>query len=160
MIMAKQFTLGSNERLKSRKLIERLFKEGKTMMIPSIKIHYLINPSATPALRFGVTVGSRNFKKAVDRNRIKRLVRESYRLQKRPLQAKVEAAGLEVNLFFYLQAKKCRHTKKHLKRQLSSFKRSTRLSPASDENILTHIILAVPCFNKAISMDHFSMAGP
>jgi ribonuclease P protein component len=36
-------------------------------------------------LQVGVSVSKRNFKRAVDRNRIKRLLRETYRLQKREL---------------------------------------------------------------------------
>ena len=41
---------------------------------------------AEPVLQFGVTVSKKHFKKAVHRNRIKRLVREAYRTQKLPLQ--------------------------------------------------------------------------
>ena len=41
-------------------------------------------------LQLGVTVPSRNFKRAVDRNRIKRLLRESWRLQKHNLRSKQE----------------------------------------------------------------------
>ena len=54
---------------------------------------------ATP-LQFGVGVGARNFKKAVDRNRIKRLTRESYRLQKEILYRSLQEKGVQLAVFF------------------------------------------------------------
>jgi len=101
--MAKQFTLGKNERLKSRKLIEQLFSEGKSFVIHPFKIFYLLDTSGgekSPALQFGVGAGTKNFKKAVDRNRIKRITREAYRLQKLSLQKKVEVKRVVLNVFF------------------------------------------------------------
>ena len=53
-----------------------------------------------PPVLFGIGVSSKNFKKAVDRNRVKRLVRESYRLQKTELQKKLREKKLSLNLFF------------------------------------------------------------
>ena len=47
-----------------------------------IRISYKEVPGQATALQAGFSVSSRNFRKAVDRNRIKRLLRESYRKQK------------------------------------------------------------------------------
>ena len=57
------------------------------------------------ALKAGFAVSKRFFKKAVDRNRIKRLIREGYRLQKLPLQQAVENNGASMHLFFIYTGK-------------------------------------------------------
>ncbi|MBC7689506.1 MAG: ribonuclease P protein component [Aquabacterium sp.] len=80
-----RYTLGKNERLKSRKVIDLLFKEGKSFTVFPFRVLYTFEEGA-PGLKAGFTASSRNFKKAVDRNRIKRLSREAYRLQKNELQ--------------------------------------------------------------------------
>lgn len=76
-------TLGKEERLKSKKLIEKLYTEGNSVKAFPLRMMYLKTPhtSKYPA-QVGVSVPKRNFKLAVDRNRIKRLMRETYRLQK------------------------------------------------------------------------------
>ncbi len=76
-------TLGKEERLKSRKLIERLYEEKNSVKAFPLRMIFLQtkHTSDFPA-QVGVSVSKRNFKLAVDRNRIKRLMRESYRLQK------------------------------------------------------------------------------
>jgi hypothetical protein len=51
-------------------------------------------------LQAGFGAGSRHFKKAVDRNRIKRLSREAYRLQKKPLLQRLEEKRLSLAVFF------------------------------------------------------------
>ena len=78
-----KFTLGKQERLKSRKLIGRLYAEGNSVKAFPLRIMYLqtLHTSNFPA-QVGVSVAKRNFKKAPDRNRLKRLMRETYRLQK------------------------------------------------------------------------------
>jgi ribonuclease P protein component len=104
--VAKQFTLGKNERLKSRKGIEQLFNEGKKIIAGPYRVLYFIaTPVKEPSLLFGTGVSAKNFKKAVDRNRIKRLTKESYRLQKRLLQEKVKANSLQLNVFFIYTGK-------------------------------------------------------
>jgi ribonuclease P protein component len=103
--MAKKLTLGKNERLKSRKLTELLFSEGKKFSITTFRVHYLFNEPASPPLQFGVGVSNKNFKKAVDRNKIKRRVREAYRLQKIILHQKVKEKKGQLNLFFIYTGK-------------------------------------------------------
>jgi ribonuclease P protein component len=109
--MASQFTLGKNERLKSRKLIEQIFNEGKSFTIQPYKIYYLF-PGKTHNIQYSMFniqfttgVSSKNFKKAVDRNRIKRLTREAYRLQKKELQDVLKQKDLQVNIFFIYTGK-------------------------------------------------------
>ena len=95
-----KFTLGKNERLKSRKQIERLFKEGKSFMLPPFRVTYIIGSAETGAqLQFGVGAGTRSFKKAVDRNRAKRMVREAWRLQKNALFRQLEQQKKQMDVF-------------------------------------------------------------
>jgi ribonuclease P protein component len=78
--------LTKEERVHGIKLVNKLFTEGRSIFIFPFKIFFLIenDPSEVP-LRFFVTVTKKSFKKAVERNHIKRLVRESYRLNKNEL---------------------------------------------------------------------------
>ena len=103
--MTKQFTLGKQERLKSRKIIEQLFGEGKKFMVSSFRIFYLFDEIKYPPLQFGVGISTKNFKKAVDRNRIKRIIKEAYRLQKLPLQEKLKEKKMRLNIFFIYSGK-------------------------------------------------------
>ncbi|MBX9785097.1 MAG: ribonuclease P protein component [Chitinophagaceae bacterium] len=106
MTTHQQYTLGKEERLKSRKQIERLFKEGQSFNSGILKVfHQLKEGSENIPLQFGVGVGTRHFKKAVDRNRIKRLVREACRLQKNELQSLLAAQNKQLNLFFIYTGK-------------------------------------------------------
>ncbi len=93
-------TYPRNEKLKSRKLIQQLFAEGKSVTASPIKCFYLANPSElSETLQTGVGVSARNFKKAVHRNRIKRLLREAYRLNNQSLHQKLEEKKIRVALF-------------------------------------------------------------
>jgi len=169
---ADRFTLGKDERLKSRKLIDRVFREGKSFALFPFRVYYISLPplpprgasskgapltdadaargiaaasvdaapgvaasaetvaasgiavpadnTAGPAvaaaagtvakpgarrLQAGFGASSRNFKKAVDRNRIKRLTREAYRLQKHTLQAWLQEKDRHLTLFFIYTGK-------------------------------------------------------
>ena len=97
-MVSKQFTLGKNERLKSRKQIEQLFNSGKSFSLFPFKIYYFFSPLLPT--QFGVGVSGKNFKKAVDRNRIKRLTREAYRLQNLSLKEKLKEKNIQLNVFF------------------------------------------------------------
>lgn len=69
----------NKEKLKSKKLIEKLFTEGNVVSAFPLRLIYLRHGQGN---KVGVSVSKRNFKKAVDRNRVKRLLRETYRLNK------------------------------------------------------------------------------
>ncbi len=97
--MTKKLTLGKNERLKSRKLIDQLFSEGKKFGIAPFRIFYLHTSSEKPVLQCGVGVSSKNFKKSVERNKIKRLMREAYRLQKSLLADCIKEKNYSLNMF-------------------------------------------------------------
>jgi ribonuclease P protein component len=107
--MTKQFTLGKQERLKSRKLIEELFSKGQRISVFPYRVFYLFQQKdGTPvknSLQFGAGAGTRNFKKSVDRNRIKRLTREAWRLQKIELQKKLHANTHAMAVFFIYTGK-------------------------------------------------------
>lgn len=91
------------EKLKNKKDISLLFEQGqwysyKELSIISLPIDGLKHP------KVGVSVSKRYFKKAVDRNRIKRLLRETYRLNKGIF---IETFGVNtLNMFFYRSNKK------------------------------------------------------
>jgi len=76
-------TLGINDRLKSKKEIELLFSEGKSISKYPVRLIYRKTTlQKENTIQTAVSVSKRNFKKAVDRNHIKRLLRESYRKNK------------------------------------------------------------------------------
>ena len=84
--MAGTFSYNKFEKLKSRKQIELLFAQGKSISSFPVKVFYLpVEHTPEHPVQVGVGVSARNFKKAVDRNTIKRRMREAYRLHKLPL---------------------------------------------------------------------------
>ena len=77
------YTLEKEEKLKSKKLIEQLFAEGNHVKSFPLRLIYLpIHHGAEFPIKAGFSVPKRNIKLAVNRNRIKRLIREVYRKNK------------------------------------------------------------------------------
>ncbi|HHB51920.1 MAG TPA: ribonuclease P protein component [Saprospiraceae bacterium] len=98
-----RYTFGKAEKLKSRKLIEQLFMRGDRLTSFPIQLVYLKTQHNTDAaIQVGFSVPKRRFKRAVDRNRIKRLLRESYRLNKHELQIIQEADYTKKHIFMFV----------------------------------------------------------
>jgi ribonuclease P protein component len=98
--MAGTFSYNKFEKLKSRKQIELLFAQGKSISSFPVKVFYLpVEHTPEHPMQVGVGVSARNFKKAVDRNTIKRRMREAYRLHKLPLHEHLIAKQKSVAVF-------------------------------------------------------------
>ena len=98
--MAGTFSYNKFEKLKSRKQIELLFAKGKSISAFPVKVFYLpVENTPMHPVQVGVGVSARNFKKAVDRNTIKRRMREAYRLHKLPLHEHLVAQQKSVAVF-------------------------------------------------------------
>lgn len=82
-------TYPKSEKLKSKKSIELLFTSGKKIYKFPFALIFIHENHTDSLVKFGVSVSKRNFKKAVERNRIKRLMRECYRLNKNLLFPKI-----------------------------------------------------------------------
>ena len=95
----KSHSLGKDERLKSRKGINSLFESGKKITLFPYRLLYQIE-KGTGTIQAGFTVSSKHFPRAVDRNRIKRLSREAYRLQNTALKVAIPANHKRLQLFF------------------------------------------------------------
>lgn len=79
-------TFKKEERLCSKKVIEKLFSEGESFLAFPLKVVYLQTKLPGPyPIQAGFTVSKKIFKRAVKRNRIKRLMRETFRLNKQLL---------------------------------------------------------------------------
>jgi ribonuclease P protein component len=101
------YSLPKSEILRGKTSIDKLFGHGQRMSEYPFRVIYQINPSAVgiPALRFGIVVPKRVSKLAHERNRIKRLAREAYRLNKHLYSAALEERGKQVDFFLVYTGK-------------------------------------------------------
>lgn len=97
-----KFTLSKNEKLKSKKSIDLLFEVGKHISIFPLRQVYILQdlPKGQRESLFAVSVPKKSFKRAVDRNRIKRLIREAYRLNCLPLKEKLLADNKQLMVMY------------------------------------------------------------
>ena len=97
------FTYPKNEKLKSKKTIELLFSEGQSVSKYPLRLVYVENSIENEELiKFGVSVSKKYFKNAVDRNYLKRVLRECYRLNKGILS---ESIDKPMAMMFFYQSK-------------------------------------------------------
>ena len=104
-----QETFKKQEKLKKSKLIEKLFANGESLTEFPIKLIYLEIEHASPyKIQAGVTVSKRNFNKAVNRIKIKRLLREAYRKNKYMIYDS-ENTKKHIFMFIYLGKKEIKY---------------------------------------------------
>jgi ribonuclease P protein component len=99
--MSRLYTFGKKERLSQKKQIDRLFNEGRTFHLSPLKVIYLSgDDSSEYPVRILIAIPRRKFRNAVDRNRLRRLIRESYRLNKHLLLSFLEKAESKLDMGF------------------------------------------------------------
>ena len=97
------FTYPKKERLKSKTTIGLLFSEGKSVSKYPLRLVYRqAEADSEEKIKMGVSVSKKYFKRAVDRNYFKRILRETYRLNKHLLWDNVEQP---YSLMFFYQTK-------------------------------------------------------
>lgn len=100
--MQPSHTYNKKQKLKSRKQIAELFNGGKSIHISPLRILYAIadkQPGEKYLTKAAVSVSSRHFKSAVHRNRIKRLLRECWRLEKTDLEYALVVKQQQASVF-------------------------------------------------------------
>lgn len=115
------------ERLCSRLLIERLFADGSSFFIYPFAIHYLALTESTQPFRAQVAfaVSKKRFKRAVDRNLIKRRMREIYRLNKFNFYHQLSAGNKQVVFLVSYSAKEIMSYEQMSKKLLPALERLT-----------------------------------
>jgi ribonuclease P protein component len=94
-----KFTFKKEERLNKEKWIRELFEKGSSFQFHPFRVIYLPHPDTVyPFHQVLISVSTRNFKRAVDRNTIKRRVREAYRLNK----SKILSPGKWLIAYIYI----------------------------------------------------------
>ena len=99
-------TFKKRERIVSRKLIERLFSKGSSFSVSAFPLRIVVMETARTEddvpVQVLVSVSKRHFKHAVDRNRVKRQVREAYRQHKQIVTEKVQQKQTLAIAFIWL----------------------------------------------------------
>lgn len=105
-----RLTFGKDERLKSRKHIEELMACGKALHAGPLRLVWMEAEDEGPAVKAAMGVSKRNFRRAVDRNKLKRRMREAYRRRKLTLYQRLRQKNKKLHLMFL-----------HVSKQLSDY---------------------------------------
>ena len=105
------YTFSKEERLCHKRLISLLFAKGSSFNLYPLRFVYYtpqdLPPGQTQVL---LSVSKRYFKRAVDRNRLKRQMREAYRLNKHALAEHPEQAPRLLGILYIGKEKKSFHS--------------------------------------------------
>lgn len=104
-----QYTLCKEERLYAEKRIEALFAGGSSFIAYPLRVVYITREcnleDGLPTVSILTSVSKKRFKRAVKRNRVKRLIREAYRLNKNEFIEFAAQSGKSFDIaFLYLKS--------------------------------------------------------
>ena len=91
-----------SERLNSKIKIDKLFGNGYSFVLEDFKVYFSVSEQKVPSVSILISAPKKLEPKAVERNKIKRLIREAYRLNKTILTTKLVDRKVEVNIAFIL----------------------------------------------------------
>lgn len=104
---ASRNTFTKDERLRSRKLIEKIIAEGKSISLNPFRLSWTATELDTAfPVQMAIAVPKRFFKRAVDRNRIKRLIREVYRKNKTGIYSLLQSKKLQCAMLIVFNGRK------------------------------------------------------
>lgn len=86
-------TFPLKEHLKSKRVIEKLYAEGASVTSYPLRAVFLEQEEQEPTAAILISVAKRRFRHAVDRNLVKRRIREAYRTSKHPFVGALQAKG-------------------------------------------------------------------
>ena len=98
-----EFSFHKGERLSGAKTISSLFQSGRSVVSHPFRIIYSHSDATAYPVRVAISVPKRLFKRAVDRNLIKRRIREAYRLNKKQFYPRLEALEVRLNIVVQYQ---------------------------------------------------------
>ena len=102
----KNHSFSKRERLCSRNDFQKLLSEGNSFYLYPFRCVYLWKEEAPFSARIAVSVSKKKMKRAVDRNKIKRLIRENYRIEKKFLYQKHANTQKKIDiLVIYIETK-------------------------------------------------------
>lgn len=99
-----KYTFPKAEKLTGKNRIEELFKRGSSFYLKEIGVRFKISNDEDSYHRILISVPKKKFKRAVDRNLLKRRIREAYRLNKHIIQKESTRAFFHIG-FIYLSKK-------------------------------------------------------
>jgi|CXWL01.1.fsa_nt_gi ribonuclease P protein component len=101
-----RLTFKKNERLTNKKTFEQLFNTGKSFTVAPFRLVWVeTKANGTIPVQLGISVPKRSFAKAVDRNVLKRKIREAYRKNKHLLYGVLQKENLSIALMIIYIAK-------------------------------------------------------
>ena len=99
------YKLNKSEKLRSRKAVEQLFGEGKSLMAFPLRAVYRLRPRGEAPVQFLITIPKKRIRKAVMRVTLRRRTREAYRLSRHELLAPLQQLDIGVDIaFVYLDS--------------------------------------------------------